>query len=990
MIQRRLEEMNQRWNHLKAKSIAIRNRLENNSDHWNALLLSLRELSEWTISKEAELEAMGPIGGDEVTIRRQQDSARAFQRQLEEKRAIIENNLLTGRQHLDSNSGNLHNEATEGTEAANASRNFNELNRAIRREVTRLSERWSNLLSQTDRWQRRLDEVLPKVHTFQKSLEAVMQRLAEAERTQTALSNTTMAKMNSGATATESEILFFRNQLKMQSSCLSPLQRMVEDINDQASDFTASSVALSSSTLSRLEDINTRWKLLQVGLDEQYKKLNEIRRRGEVPTTQDFLSVAVHYPWARAVSQHKVPYYINHQTETTHWDHPDMVALFKSLTRFNAVRFSAYRTAMKLRQVQKKLGFHLLHLSVAMEAFDAHGLRGQNDKLLDVSDMITVLSSLYETISAAHPTAVNVPRCLDLTLNWMLNVYDCQRTGHVRVLSFKLAIAILCQGPLEEKYRYMFRLIADQQRRATERKLGLLLHDCIQIPRVLGELASFGGSNVEPSVRSCFEKAGKDREFIEALNFLNWMKQEPQSMVWLPVLHRFIAAESARHQAKCNICKASPICGFRYRCLKCFNFDMCQNCFFAAKGGRYKNHKMAHPMQEYCTTTTSGEDMRDFTKLLKNKFKSKKYFEKHSRLGYLPVKSSEMASLVAASAASEVPASPSLSPQRTASKQDGNERLADRLNELDTRSGSDESSSTRVTPQQHSEPKKLNLNGNGNGVLIDEHSLIAQYCQKLHNGDLLTTVPDSPLQLMAEIDAEQRHELELMIRELETENANLQEEYKHLQASSSNSSAPNSSSSTSTQPGNGMVPPMTSEAEILHEAKMLREHKDRLEGRMRVLEVHNNQLEMQLGKLRTLLTSDGGHGGHGGTGGHPQRMTMTNGNNGMTSAGGGHVLGVIPASITSNKTGTLNTKAVTASQLATNSPVLPHKLNGNGPAPPSKENGRGQPPALPPRGVSVRSAVTKPPPPAVPPKRSSLTRSDLALFENVSKILINY
>ncbi len=36
---------------------------------------------------------------------------------------------------------------------------------------------------------------------------------------------------------------------------------------------------------------------------------------------------------------------------------------------------------------------------------------------------------------------------------------------------------------------------------------------------------------------------------------------------------------------------------------------------------------------------------------------------------------------------------------------------------------------------------------------------------------------------MAEIDAEQRHELELMIRELETENAHLQEEYKHLQAS---------------------------------------------------------------------------------------------------------------------------------------------------------------------------------------------------------------
>ncbi len=41
---------------------------------------------------------------------------------------------------------------------------------------------------------------------------------------------------------------------------------------------------------------------------------------------------------------------------------------------------------------------------------------------------------------------------------------------------------------------------------------------------------------------------------------------------------------------------------WRYRCLKCFNFDMCQECFFAGRGGRYKSHKMTHPMQEYCTT----------------------------------------------------------------------------------------------------------------------------------------------------------------------------------------------------------------------------------------------------------------------------------------------------------------------------------------------------------------------------------------------------
>lgn len=63
----------------------------------------------------------------------------------------------------------------------------------------------------------------------------------------------------------------------------------------------------------------------------------------------------------------------------------------------------------------------------------------------------------------------------------------------------------------------MFRLIADPNRLVDQRKLGLLLHDCVQVPRQLGEVAAFGGSNIEPSVRSCFTKAGKDRETIEVI-----------------------------------------------------------------------------------------------------------------------------------------------------------------------------------------------------------------------------------------------------------------------------------------------------------------------------------------------------------------------------------------------------------------------------------------------------------------------------------------
>ena len=46
---------------------------------------------------------------------------------------------------------------------------------------------------------------------------------------------------------------------------------------------------------------------------------------------------------------------------------------------------------------------------------------------------------------------------------------------------------------------------------------------------------------------------------------------------------------------------------------------------------------------------------------------------------------------------------------------------------------------------------------------------------------------------------------------------------------------------------------MTSDADILNEAKMLREHKHKLESRMKILEDHNSQLCGQLGKLKHFL-----------------------------------------------------------------------------------------------------------------------------------------
>ncbi|XP_065355051.1 dystrophin, isoforms A/C/F/G/H isoform X7 [Calliphora vicina] len=885
MLQRRLDEMNQRWNNLKSKSIAIRNRLENNSEHWNALLLSLRELTEWVIRKDTELSSlgMGPVRGDSASLQKQLDDHKAFRRQLEDKRPIVESTLQSGRQYIaseppvsDTSDTEAHDTDSRYLTAEEQSR---ELTRSIRREVAKLSEQWNNLIDKSDNWKHRLDEYMTKMRQFQKVLEDLSSRVASAEAT----------KNSWIVPPTSSEASEQLQHLQRLRDKMTTAGALLDDCNEQQSFFTANQVLVPANCLSKLEDLNTRMKLLQIAMDERQKVLlnaggNQSLENGEdgrctsnsgpigpIPN----LGQSVTPPWERATTAANVPYYIDHERETTHWDHPDMIDLMKSLADLNEIRFSAYRTAMKLRSVQKSLGLDRIPMSAAIESFDNHGLRAQNDKLIDIPDMTTVLHSLFVTLDK-----IDLTKSLDLAINWILNVYDSQRTGQIRVLSFKVGLVLLCRGHLEEKYRYLFRLVADPERKVDQRKLGLLLHDCIQVPRQLGEVAAFGGSNIEPSVRSCLERAGISQEAIdsnqeltiELHHFLAWLQHEPQSLVWLPVLHRLAAAEAAKHQAKCNICKEYPIVGFRYRCLKCFNFDMCQKCFFFGRNA--KNHKLSHPMHEYCTTTTSTEDVRDFTRALKNKFKSRKYFKKHPRVGYLPVQS------VLEGDALE---SPAPSPQHTTHtlQNDMHSRLemyATRLAQVEYGGGTGSNS----TPDSD-----------------DEHQLIAQYCMALptNNG----AAPKSPVQVMAAMDAEQREELEAIIRDLEEENSSLQAEYQQLLTNQSTTPDESSGMQHSNSSVGGLAQGANAQGEhgqdMMAEAKLLRQHKGRLESRMQILEDHNRQLEAQLQRLRQLLNDP---------------------NNGAT-----------PGSALNSKPNTLQTRSVTASQLNTDSPAKMNQQNGH-------------------------------------------------------------
>ncbi|XP_073972435.1 dystrophin, isoforms A/C/F/G/H-like isoform X4 [Rhodnius prolixus] len=847
MLQRRLDEMNQRWHHLKNKSMAIRNRLESNAEHWNALLLSLRELIEWVIRKDTELSSLATIQADTNTLIKQQDDHRAFRRQLEDKRPVVESNLLSGRQYIanepplsDTSDSEIGAGGDDSRGYRTAEQQARELTRCIRREVNKLSEKWNALIDRSARLHDTLDDSLTRMRLFEKCLEDASGRLAASE---TACASWQPTTDPAQAPAQLDNLQKFGERL-------GPLQRSIEDMNDHVASFRTSNVDLSPALLARVDDLNARWRAIQMTVDDRFKALRGLTSGG-VPPNHSFLSASVDRPWERATTPTKVPYYINHQLETTHWDHPKMTELMNSLSDLNEVRFSAYRTALKLRTVQKRMCLDLVTVNRAIDAFDSHGLRAQNDKVLDVTDMISVLNTIYEQIATENPSLVNVPLCLDLAVNWLLNVYDSQRTGQVRVLSFKVGIVLLCKGHLEQKYRYLFRLMADPSRLVDQRKLGLLLHDCIQIPRQLGEVAAFGGSNIEPSVRSCFEQAGNNSTTIEAVQFLSWLEREPQSMVWLPVLHRVAASESAKHQAKCNICKQYPIIGFRYRCLKCFNFDMCQTCFFS--GRKAKSHKLTHPMQEYCTATTSGEDVRDFTRALRNKFKSKRYWAKHPRVGYLPVQTVLEGDPLAA------PPTPP-HPHHSNTPNPGHdvhstlEMYASRLAEVELR--------TRTNSTPDSE---------------DEHQLIAQYCHSLNGGEP-GSIPRSPVQVMAAIDADQRHELEAMIRELEEENAGLQAEWERLRGKSGGV-------------GNGSTAGgeiLGDEVDMVAEARLLRQHKGRLEARMQILEDHNRQLEAQLQRLRHLLHEPSGKAG----------------------------------------TGTLQTRSVTASQLAQDSPAKQHEQTG--------------------------------------------------------------
>ncbi|XP_035556968.1 utrophin isoform X4 [Canis lupus dingo] len=826
MLQHRLDDMNQRWNDLKAKSASIRAHLEASAEKWNRLLTSLEELIKWLNIKDEELQNQMPIGGDVPALQLQYDHCKALRRELKEKEYSVLNAIDQARVFLADQPIEAPEEPrrdlqskTELTPEERAQK----IAKAMRKQSSEVKEKWESLNAVTSNWQKQVDKALEKLRDLQGAMDDLDVDMKEAEAVRNGWKPVGDLLIDSLQDHIE-KTMAFREEI-------APINLKVKTVNDLSSQLSPLDLHPSLKMSRQLDDLNMRWKLLQVSVDDRLKQLQEAHRDFG-PSSQHFLSTSVQLPWQRSISHNKVPYYINHQTQTTCWDHPKMTELFQSLADLNNVRFSAYRTAIKIRRLQKALCLDLLELNTTNEVFKQHKLN-QNDQLLSVPDVINCLTTTYDGLEQMHKDLVNVPLCVDMCLNWLLNVYDTGRTGKIRVQSLKIGLMSLSKGLLEEKYRYLFKEVAGPTEMCDQRQLGLLLHDAIQIPRQLGEVAAFGGSNIEPSVRSCFQQNNNKPE-ISVKDFIDWMRLEPQSMVWLPVLHRVAAAETAKHQAKCNICKECPIVGFRYRSLKHFNYDVCQSCFFS--GRTAKGHKLHYPMVEYCIPTTSGEDVRDFTKVLKNKFRSKKYFAKHPRLGYLPVQTvlegDNLETPVTLISMWPEHYDPSQSPQLFHDDTHSRiEQYATRLAQMERTNGSFVTDSSSTT-----------------GSVEDEHALIQQYCQTL-GGESPVSQPQSPAQILKSVEREERGELERIIADLEEEQRNLQVEYEQLKEQHLRRGLP-----VGSPPDSVVSPHHTSEdSELIAEAKLLRQHKGRLEARMQILEDHNKQLESQLHRLRQLL-----------------------------------------------------------------------------------------------------------------------------------------
>ncbi|XP_055739507.1 dystrobrevin alpha isoform X7 [Salvelinus fontinalis] len=262
----------------------------------------------------------------------------------------------------------------------------------------------------------------------------------------------------------------------------------------------------------------------------------------------------------------------------------------------DSIRLSTYRTACKLRFVQKKCNLHLVDIWNVIEAFRENGLNTMDlNTEFTVARLEAILSTIFYQLNKRMPTThqINVEQSISMLLNFLLAAYDPESLGKISVFVVKMALATICGGKILDKLRYIFSQISDPGGIMVYSQFDQFLREVLKLPMTVFEAPSFGYT--EQATRTCFAQQKK----VSLNTFLDTLMSDPppQCLVWLPLMHRLANVENVFHPVECSYCHSESMMGFRYRCQQCHNYQLCQDCFW--RGHASGSHSNQHQMKEY-------------------------------------------------------------------------------------------------------------------------------------------------------------------------------------------------------------------------------------------------------------------------------------------------------------------------------------------------------------------------------------------------------
>ncbi|XP_028581148.2 dystrobrevin beta isoform X5 [Podarcis muralis] len=465
---------------------------------------------------------------------------------------------------------------------------------------------------------------------------------------------------------------------------------------------------------------------------------------------------------------------------------------------FDVIRLSTYRTACKLRFVQKRCNLHLVDIWNMIEAFRDNGLNTlDHNTEINVSRLETIISSIYYQLNKRLPSThqISVEQSISLLLNFMIAAYDSEGHGKLTVFSIKAMLATMCGGKILDKLRYIFSQMSDSNGLMIFSKFDQFLREVLKLPTAVFEGPSFGYT--ENSVRTCFSQQKK----VMLNMFLDTLMADPppQCLVWLPLLHRLAHVENVFHPVECSYCRCESMMGFRYRCQQCHNYQLCQNCFW--RGHASGPHSNQHQMKEHSSWKSPAKKLSHAIS---------------KSLGCVP---------------SREPPHP-VYPEQPEKPLDlahtGPSRPLANMNDAMVT----HMSSGAPTPTKSSvldSPSRLD----------EEHRLIARYAARL--AAEAGNVPRPPTDLGFNFDANKQQRQ--LIAELENKNREILQEIQRLRLEHEQASQPT--------PEKAQQNPT-----LLAELRLLRQRKDELEQRMSALQESRRELMVQLEGLMKLLKEE--------------------------------------------------------------------------------------------------------------------------------------